>query len=67
MKWEPWESHKDKAPIKLDISDPPCRDCKFWNPRIKTNDRGEYGGVVLCTVDSMCHDFSCYRENKPVK
>lgn len=51
----------------LDISDsitePPCTKCKFWRPKIKTNDRGEFDGIRLCSAKDMYFDFSCF-ENK---
>lgn len=61
MNWEPWEWYKDMAPIKLDIQEPPCKKCKYWKPRVITNNRGEFDGVVFCVAEDMCHDFSCYK------
>lgn len=67
MKWEPWNDNKNKAPVTLDVAEPPCKECKFWRPRIVTTGYGEYGGVVLCVAKDMQNDFSCYKPNDLVR
>lgn len=67
MRWFPWNDYEKKAPVVIDeIKEPPCKDCKDFNPRITTDRKGTFNGVVICTADSMHHDFSCFlaRETK---
>lgn len=45
---------------ELSIGEPPCEQCRFFNPRIKTTKNGTFDGVIICHSDEMHHDFSCY-------
>lgn len=68
QKWDPW-----KIPVQapmLTITEPPCKDCKFWNPHAlfssnKKNGEVYRDGIECCTAEKMYSDFSCYepREN----
>lgn len=68
QKWDPWNI-KATAPA-LNITEPPCKDCRFWNPYavFETNKKtGQVAqnGIRCCTAEDMFRDFSCYepREN----
>lgn len=62
MKWEPRKTAAALyEKLRLDIAEPPCKVCKYWNPRIKTDSYGAYAGVICCTNSDMWKDFSCYR------
>lgn len=50
----------DSGLTKLTMVEPPCKECKNFRPRIKTDNKGDFNGVVLCTTDKMFSDFSCY-------
>lgn len=58
----PWNDEKIKAQVNIDIEGPPCTECKFWRPRLKTDEYGNLDGVILCHYkDQILHDFSCYK------
>ncbi len=65
MKWEPWETFKANSEV-LDISEPPCKDCKFWKPQNRyahTPNGFIFYGIVCChTYDGQESDFSCYKQ-----
>ena len=66
LEWRPHDIAKkevDKLNL-IDIKEPPCRWCNHFNPRIKTNSRGEYDGVSICSAPDMYHDFSCFESLK---
>ena len=52
--------------MKLEnIKNPPCPECKFWNPTIKLKELETeyiYDGTKLCWNKQMYCDFSCYIE-----
>jgi hypothetical protein len=59
FKFEPWVEFAGVGNVP--IEEPPCKHCKWFRPRIKTNPTGEFDGVVLCTrPGDMNHDFSCF-------
>lgn len=68
MRWYPWMEFKGEAPQAtnngLPIVEPPCKECKHWNPQV-TFRAGAEGqipdGVRLCHADSMHRDFSCFK------
>lgn len=63
MKFEPWNQFANHVNTEIPVFNPPCKDCHFWNPRIKTDAHGNYDGVSLCTkIGDMMQDFSCYAE-----
>lgn len=65
FKFDPWQQAEDKSEsgcLNIDVSEPPCKHCKFWRPRITTNRYGHQDGVVLCCNDEMHNDFSCFKE-----
>lgn len=45
-------------------SNPPCRGCKNWSPRLVTDEKGEPKKVICCLADKMKPDFSCYQDPK---
>jgi hypothetical protein len=62
MKWEPWLI-RDREELK-NITEPPCRECLYFNPVPRTRKLGKGGheaGVLVCIQDTMYHDFSCYK------
>lgn len=46
----------------IDIAEPPCKRCKFWNPRRTTDVDGNVVEVRLCWAESQWKDFGCFRE-----
>lgn len=60
--FKPWDDFKECCPIIIDVKEPPCKRCKYWSPRIKTDSIGDYGGVRLCINTNMYPDFSCFEE-----
>lgn len=61
MKFEPWESCKGKLPVAVEVSGPPCLECKHWNPVAVSDRHGQFDGVRLCHAKEQFTDFSCYR------
>lgn len=60
-----------RLPTKLDIPEPPCKDCVYWHPHRKyvehTSDNSKfqkhpdlYSGIACCVAAAMYRDFSCY-------
>jgi hypothetical protein len=67
MRWKPWEDYKTKNNIDLlPITAPPCAQCEHFQPQRVYTKRGVFDGVVICTVETMLRDFSCYREKEKV-
>lgn len=61
MKWnKAFDIALKKAPIKLDISEPPCKICKYWSPRVVTDRMGEVDSIKCCIAEKMYSDFSCF-------
>lgn len=60
VEFNPWDDCEKTFNNKLDITEPPCKHCRDWNPRVKTDSKGAYDGIILCTNSNMNHDFSCY-------
>ena len=49
------------------INSPPCRDCKYWGPRmcIEVYDgKLTLAGTRACQAASMYNDFSCFEEKE---
>jgi len=62
------EQYKDKLPITLDIIEPPCKFCLHFSPRIVTNSRGDFDGIVCClNGNGQCGDFSCFKLDESKK
>jgi hypothetical protein len=61
--FKPWSDCAEQAKnlVITTVEEPPCKHCKFWNPRIRTDEQGKYAGVVLCTAEKMHSDFSCFK------
>ena len=65
MKWQPWVDCKEYWDNKIHVDAPPCVECKYWRPAIRTDMIGNYVGVVLCRkIDRQYKDFSCYLEEE---
>lgn len=62
MKWEPWEQYKTLTPVRLPISEPPCKWCKFFDPIAVFDKEGKFDGITCCHAEEMFSDYSCYRE-----
>lgn len=64
--WEPNKRPDIEGRLNLDIYEPPCRHCKYFKPRITTDVRGEFDGVIICHKEDgeMEHDFSCFRSKE---
>ena len=63
MTFEPWKtfSHPAYLANNIPVVEPPCKSCWHWRPKVTTDDRGNYAGVVLCTnIGKQQNDFSCY-------
>ena len=57
MAWEPWNIQTDG---------PPCLGCFYWKPmfkyiRIRPGVESP-DGIRCCHVESMYHDFSCFKD-----
>jgi hypothetical protein len=63
LEWNPHDKAKEQVGVLnlKGIKEPPCKGCKYFTPRIRTNTRGEYDGVSICSAEDMYHDFSCYK------
>lgn len=61
MKWEPWADLGNVAREKLNILEPPCKECHYWDPHVEFDRLGEATGVRCCVAESMHSDFSCYQ------
>ncbi len=63
-KFEPWnEVGETKESDKLNITEPPCKHCKFWNPQAiyyPTVDGLRFDSVRLCWAECKHFDFSCF-------
>ena len=47
-----------------DIADPPCRECRYWAPRMVTSPDVNLHGIQLCALPEgrdQERDFSCFR------
>jgi len=64
IKFEPWNDYIDSAFKITEIKEPPCKYCKYFDPRIVTDSRGNFDGVCLCISENMCSDFSCFRNKE---
>lgn len=63
FKFEPWKDPIIEERLDLPITEPPCKHCKFFRPRIITDARGVFDGVILCHNEGdMEKDFSCFRD-----
>ncbi len=51
-----------RAALTIDVSEPPCKQCKHWNPRYLVRDDGTIAGVRFCHAEEMFDDFSCYED-----
>ncbi|MFW6017151.1 MAG: hypothetical protein ACOCRK_11990 [bacterium] len=62
--WNKMLTSRDKEdPIRLtDLTEPPCKECKNWDPRVVTDKYGNPDSVRCCTAPDMFFDFSCYTE-----
>lgn len=60
MKWQPWIDYD----IAANITEPPCKDCKYFKPQITYYPNGIFDGVKFCHSDEMFPDFSCFRERE---
>ena len=63
MTFEPWKTYANPAYLgnTIPVFEPPCKDCWYWRPKITTDDRGNFNGIVLCAkIGGMCNDFSCF-------
>ena len=63
-----WDIKIDKAirqyrdlvvSILADIKEPPCRNCKYWDPALKGT-----GEISYCFSENMEGSFSCFKERK---
>jgi hypothetical protein len=61
--WWRWISDVP-APTLLPFDEPPCKECAFWKPHRKVNEKGEAMGIRCCIADEMHHDFSCFKERE---
>lgn len=64
--WQPWEDYKKTTLLALPITEPPCKNCKFWNPQPQfTNLRTgmKFDGVICCHAEYQHQDFSCYNKD----
>jgi hypothetical protein len=59
------EAEKVAASVKLEIAEPPCKTCRHWTPRIKTDETGKFAGIVCCSAKKMHRDFSCFEDSEP--
>ena len=64
FKFEPWNDTVEVTIPKLSINEPPCTNCKYWDPSYefiqhKPNELTS-NGVRLCWSNSMEEDFSCF-------
>ncbi len=46
------------------ITEPPCKDCRFFRAVVVTDKYGEIDGVRLCHSDRMHWDFGCFKSKK---
>lgn len=62
MIFQPWIDFDTKEEIaaEIDVSEPPCRNCRRWAPR-RVYAYGQFQGVQLCHAQEMQFDFSCFR------
>jgi len=51
-------------PLKVDVSEPPCKHCRNWRPHAKLNSEGDVCGLRCCVAKDMYHDFSCFTEKE---
>jgi hypothetical protein len=58
--WLSWSTALDLVPHELPIPEPPCKHCRFWQPRQRTNEIGDVIGVICCTAFDMLRDFNCF-------
>jgi hypothetical protein len=64
-RYQPWvDCEKQFKPIEVNIDEPPCKHCFFFNPRVTTDKNGNFAGVIVCTSDDMNHDFSCFKQRR---
>lgn len=68
IKFQPWldarKAFEEDGVVKIkNITEPPCKHCESFIPRVKTSPNGDYDGVVICTrVGGMMNDFSCFQQ-----
>lgn len=63
-KYEPWLTYKDfdSSVLDIPITEPPCKGCQYFHPRVVVDSRGVFDSVRLChTPKEQWPDFSCYR------
>ena len=51
----------------LDVSEPPCPQCKYWRPQPKVamvKGAQVVQGVILCHAEDMYRDFSCFEQRE---
>jgi hypothetical protein len=62
MDWEPRTSlnHVTDQVSVPELTDPPCRGCRYWKPHRTFNRRFDFTGINCCAADLMFSDFSCF-------
>ena len=53
--------------FKFDLSEPPCKECKYFKPQavfILDRSRLTFDGCDICHATEMFGDFSCFVEKE---
>jgi hypothetical protein len=62
MVWNPQQYLDGQQPISLaDITEPPCKGCDHFKPRVITNEFGAPAQIRLCISPRIYADFSCFK------